>query len=303
MRRIVAILLQTVLPAVVYCELVSPPVCGSPSFSERIVGGTDAAEGAWPWQASVMINGKPVCGGSLISSQWVLSAAHCFDTSLSLSQYTIYLGGHKLDIPNPNALEAKVDNLVIHPQFTGPQSSGDIALVHLSRPVTYTRYIMPVCMPSASMVFQPGTICYVTGWGRTQTDVFLAFPRTLQQLMLPLISRESCDQMYHIGSATNSSTPIIQSDQICAGYQAGQKDSCTGDSGGPLICKMYGYWYQAGIVSWGEDCATPNRPGVYTYVPTYMSWINYYRSQPNSSSSPSLGASVLLLVVSLILHS
>ncbi|CAJ0956548.1 unnamed protein product [Ranitomeya imitator] len=131
---------------------------------------------------------------------------------------------------------------------------------------------------------------------------FLPYPKTLQQLMLPLIGRESCDQMYHIGSGTSANVAIVKNDQICAGYQAGRRDACTGDSGGPLVCKVNGYWYQVGIVSWGEDCALPNRPGVYTYVPAYESWIHYYIGL-SSSSPPSLEVSVLLLVVSLILHS
>ncbi|XP_044159464.1 prostasin-like [Bufo gargarizans] len=303
MMRVLVILLLTVLPAVVLPERPLPPVCGSPVFSRRIIGGTDAAEGAWPWQTSILYNWSPVCGGSLITTQWVLSAAHCFSASSSASLYSVYLGVYKMDIPNSNALLANVDSLVIHPQYTGPGSSGDIALVHLSRPITFTQYIRPVCMPSASMVFPPGSSCYVTGWGRTKSDEFLASPKTLQQLMLPLISREICDQMYHIDSGTGASVAIIKSDQICAGYQAGQRDACLGDSGGPLVCKMNGYWYQAGIVSWGDDCALPNRPGVYTLVSSYESWINLYIIKSFSSSSPSLGASVLLLMVSLMLHS
>ncbi|XP_075704027.1 transmembrane protease serine 9-like [Rhinoderma darwinii] len=304
MMRLLLILWLSDLPAFVFPELPAPPACGSPAYSERIIGGMDAAEGAWPWQVSVLYNRNPICGGSLISDQWVLSAAHCFDSSPSPSLYTVYLGAYMLDIPNSNAVESRVDSLIIHPQFRGPGSSGDIALVHLSRRVTYTRYILPVCLPSASMIFSPGMSCYVTGWGRKQSNEFLAAPKTLQQLVLPLISRQSCDQMYHVGSSTSANVPIIQNDQICAGYQAGQRDSCMGDSGGPLVCKMNGYWYQVGIVSWGDDCALPNRPGVYTSVPNYESWINFYRSQRfSSSSSPGPGASVLLLVVSLILHS
>ncbi|XP_069840789.1 serine protease 33-like [Dendropsophus ebraccatus] len=300
--RPLSVLLLSVLPAVVFPELPFPPACGSPSFSRRIVGGADAAEGAWPWQAGILMSGNPICGGSLISDQWVLSAAHCFDSSRSPSQYSVILGAHRLDNLNSNSLIVGVDRIVIHPQFRSPSSGSDIALLQLSRRVTYTRYIHPVCIPSASMVFLPGTSCYVTGWGRIQSDAFLGSPRTLQEVMLPLISRESCDQMYHIGSGTSANVAIIQSDQICAGYQTGQRDSCTGDSGGPLVCRMNGYWYQAGIVSGGEDCALPNRPGVYTYVPVYESWINSYRSIRLSSSSPRRGASVLLLVAALILH-
>ncbi|CAJ0950737.1 unnamed protein product [Ranitomeya imitator] len=279
-----------------------PPTCGSPAFSIRIIGGTDTEEGAWPWQVSVLYSREPVCGGSLISDQWVLSAAHCFSPSQSPSQYSVQLGAHRLDAPNSNAVEVGVNNLILHPQFSAPGGSGDIALIRLSRSVSYTRYVRPVCLPSASMVFPAGASCYVTGWGRTQSDEFLPYPKTLQQLMLPLIGRESCDQMYHIGSGTSANVAIVKNDQICAGYQAGRRDACTGDSGGPLVCKVNGYWYQVGIVSWGEDCALPNRPGVYTYVPAYESWIHYYIGL-SSSSPPSLEVSVLLLVVSLILHS
>ncbi|CAN2390456.1 Domain of unknown function (DUF1986), partial [Pristimantis euphronides] len=295
--------LSPVLPAPVVSDLPAPPVCGSPLVSVRIFGGTDVAEGAWPWHASILFSGGPVCGGSLISNQWVLSAAHCFDPSPSPSLYTVVLGAHKLDLPSPNVLRAPVQRLVIHPQYNGPEGSGDIALVQLSRPVTYSTAIRPVCLPPISMVFQPGTSCYVTGWGRTRYNEFLAFPRTLQQVMVPLISRETCDRMYHVGSSTSATEAIIKSDQICAGYQAGQHDSCIGDSGGPLVSKVNGYWYQVGIVSWGEDCGLPNRPGVYTSVQAYRSWIDFYgRQQLSSSSSHSLGASLLLLVVSLVLH-
>ncbi|XP_073416792.1 prostasin-like [Dendrobates tinctorius] len=299
MRRLLFSLLLSVLPAVVFLNPLLPPTCGSPAGMRRIAGGTDAAEGAWPWQVSVLYRGGPVCGGSLISDQWVLSAAHCFTQSLSLELYRVHLGAHKLDMPNSHEVEVGVSNVFIHLQYNGishNSSSGDVALVRLSRLVTFTRYIRPVCIPSVHMDFPPGANCYVTGWGQTQPDRRLPFPRTLQQVMLPLISRESCYQIYHPGI-------ILQSDHICAGYPAGQRDACPGDSGGPLVCKMNGYWYQVGIVSFGSVCALPNHPSIYASVPVYEPWISHHLGQNVRSSSPGLEVSVLLLVVSLILHS
>ncbi|XP_069591783.1 transmembrane protease serine 9-like [Ranitomeya imitator] len=298
MRSLLLSLLLSVLPAVVFPDTLLPPTCGSPTLMRRIAGGTDAAEGAWPWQVSVSYNGIPGCGGSLISDQWVLSAAHCFTKSLSLDLYRVRLGAHKLDVPNSHEVEVGVSNVFIHLQYNGisdTSSSGDVALVRLSRPVTFTRSIRPVCIPSASMDFPPGTSCYVTGWGQTQSDRRLPFPRTLQQVLLPLISRESCYRMYHPNI-------VIHSDHICAGYPDGQRDACPGDSGGPLVCKVNGYWYQVGIVSFGSVCAFPNRPSIYASIPAYEPWISHYLRQKVRSSSPSLEVSVLLLVVSLILH-
>ncbi|XP_073504997.1 serine protease 33-like [Phyllobates terribilis] len=299
MMRLLFGLLLSVLPAVVFPDMMLPPTCGSPVITRRIARGTDAAEGAWPWQASVWYRGMSVCGGSLISDQWVLSAAHCFTQPLSFGLYRVRLGAYKLDMPNSNEVEVGVSSVFIHLQYNGisdTNSSGDVALVRLSRPVTYTRHICPVCIPSAYMDFPPGTNCYVTGWGRTQPDRLLPFPRTLQQVMVPLIGRESCYQMYHPDI-------IIHHDHICAGHPEGQRDACSGDSGGPLVCKMNGYWYQVGIVSFGTFCALPNRPTIYATVSVYEPWIGYHIGQNVRSSSPSLEASVLLLVVSLILHS
>ncbi|XP_072273225.1 serine protease 33-like [Pyxicephalus adspersus] len=276
------------------------PVCGSPLISSRVVGGSDATEGAWPWQVSLWFNSRAICGGSLISNRWVLSAAHCVQFSPTPSHYTVYLGVYKLDISHPNQVAVKVDKIVANSQFDGVGGSGDISLLRMARAVTFTQYIQPICIPSPSMVFSPGMNCWVTGWGETQYGVNLPFPRILQQVMVPLISRESCEQMYRINAAYSPSQPVIKSDQICAGYQAGRKDACLGDSGGPLVCEANGLWYQVGIVSWGDDCALPNRPGVYTLVSTYESWIEYYKSLPSRSSN--LSISVLLLVVCLILH-
>ncbi|CAH2308070.1 transmembrane protease serine 9-like [Pelobates cultripes] len=278
------------------------PVCGSPVVSSRIVGGTEAVDGEWPWQISIQYRGSHYCGGSLITNQWVLSAAHCFNEDapeelfsihvlimqdLDVKNYGVYLGMYQLSGSSPHKIYVSVEKIIYDPRYTSANSRGDIALVKLSHPINYTSYIQPICLPSASVNFPCGLECWVTGWGKVKTDDLrktpaedhasrtkdLPYPETLQKVMMPLIDHARCDQMYHIESEISIVTTIIQQEMICAGYVQGQKDSCQGDSGGPLVCKVNGTWIQAGVVSWGEECAVPNRPGVYTLIPAYETWI------------------------------
>ncbi|XP_077129938.1 transmembrane protease serine 9-like [Ranitomeya variabilis] len=265
----------------------SPPaptyysVCGSPMVNNRIVGGTDAVDGEWPWQISLRYFGFDICGGSLITNQWVLTAAHCVQSSKNPNSYRVYLGKYRLSITDDHEYYAYVQQIITHPTFVGIKGPGDIALIKLTNPVTYTKHILPICLPSSSVTFPSGLECWVTGWGDIGSGVSLLFPETLQEVMTPLIDPKTCDAMYHIGSAVNTNPNIILDDMICAGYNYGMQDSCQGDSGGPLVCKVQGAWYQAGIVSWGEDCALPNRPRVYTLTTAYQTWIQAYIPELN----------------------
>uniref|UniRef100_A0A8C5Q636 Peptidase S1 domain-containing protein n=1 Tax=Leptobrachium leishanense TaxID=445787 RepID=A0A8C5Q636_9ANUR len=269
--------LTTVFPPLILPP--SNPVCGSPMVPSRIVGGTDAVDGEWPWQVviySIYNSESHVCGGSLITGQWILTAAHCFTEDPYPGNYYVILGMYQLSSYNPNAYYAPVEEIIINPQYTSVSSKGDIALLKLYYPVTYSKFILPICLPAASVTFPCGMECWVTGWGHVSSGVSLPYPQTLQKVKIPLIDQVRCDQMYHIGSATSSYTTIIKDDMICAGYMEGGKDACQGDSGGPLLCKVDGMWIQAGIVSWGEGCALEYRPGVFTLVPAYQSWITSY---------------------------
>ncbi|XP_041432244.1 prostasin-like [Xenopus laevis] len=248
--------------------------CGKPT-TNRIVGGQDTVRGEFPWQLSLRKLGIHNCGGSLIDSQWAISAAHCFARPIFLSDYKVDLGAYQLSVPS--GIVVDVAAVYLHPTFRGAGGSGDIALIKLAKPVQFTDYIIPICIPTPNIDFPNGVNSVVTGWGTISQQVSLPYPRTLQKVLVPTIARASCDQMYHIDNPTlPANQSIILWDMICAGYKAGKKGSCQGDSGGPLVYHWNGSWLLAGIVSWGFGCALPNRPGVYTSVTAYSTWIKGY---------------------------
>ncbi|XP_075422722.1 serine protease 33-like [Ascaphus truei] len=246
--------------------------CGKPVMSDRIVGGQDSVYGEWPWQVSLRKNGYHLCGGSLINTQWVVSAAHCFIGANLASDYIVNLGAYQLS--SPRGILVPVKEIHIHPTFRQDGSSGDIALLKLQTPVQYDDYMMPICTPTHDVEFPIGFQCTVTGWGSIRPGVSLPTPQTLQKVQLPIIGHSECDAMYHFGNPSLlRNQTLIQWDMICAGYKEGRKDACQGDSGGPLVCLWNGTWLLTGVVSWGFSCADPNRPGVYTRVTAYSDWI------------------------------
>ncbi|KAJ6652998.1 hypothetical protein lerEdw1_010203 [Lerista edwardsae] len=256
--------------------------CGRPKLhSPRIVGGVRAAEAEWPWQVSLRENRLHICGGSLINSQWVVTAAHCFEGPLRPQQYRVNLGEYELPRPASSMVSSAVSKIIVHPYYAGDGLSADIALVRLEKPVNFSRTILPICLPS-TLETDPAPVgmgCWVTGWGHTYPEgSFLS--RTLQKLEVPIIDVDECDHMFHNDSSSDTDSEtlprglrLIYSDMICAGYAEGKKDSCQGDSGGPLTCKHNDTWFLAGVVSFGLGCSEPNRPGVYTRVRSYTDWI------------------------------
>uniref|UniRef100_A0A8C0JAG0 Peptidase S1 domain-containing protein n=1 Tax=Chelonoidis abingdonii TaxID=106734 RepID=A0A8C0JAG0_CHEAB len=244
-------------------------VCGRPRAQYRNVGGEDSMEGEWPWQASLLWNNKHQCGGSLISNQWVVTAAHCFQRT-NTSNYMVLLGVNKLANSQPHKLSLGVKRIIRHPKYIGESSSGDIALVELERPIQYTDYILPICLPAASVQFPAGMKCWVTGWGNIQEGD----NNYLMTLQVPIIDQRTCKYLYSMALGGKFPPKSIQDDMMCAGYAEGMKDTCKGDSGGPLVCKASKEWLLAGIVSWGEGCAIKNRPGVYIRLTSYEAWIH-----------------------------
>ncbi|XP_058623628.1 serine protease 27-like isoform X2 [Onychostoma macrolepis] len=241
-------------------------VCGHAPLYPRVVGGTDAHEGAWPWMVSLhspKYKGH-FCGGSLISSGWVLSAAHCF-SSVNTFSIIVYLGRRRQQGDHGHELSRSVNTLLIHPSFNSDTYNNDIALLRLSSSVNFTNYIRPVCLAAESSDFPSGTSSWITGWGQTASGVNLSYPGTLQETVVPVVINSECNNLLGANLVTDN--------MLCAALLQGGKDTCQGDSGGPMVSQQCSVWVQSGIISRGHDCGQPSEPGVYTRVSQYQQWI------------------------------
>ncbi|XP_050996688.1 serine protease 44-like [Acomys russatus] len=229
----------------------------------RIVGGKLAAERKWPWQVSLQVYRQHICGGALISKWWVMTAAHCVYGHLD---YEVLMG--EVDLLSPMSVKIPIQDIIVHQDYSvmGPIVH-DIALALLAFPVNYSVYIQPVCLPERSFSIQPGTLCWVTGWGRIVEQGRQS--RVLRELELRIIHQEECNQI--LKDSLGSIFTLVQEGTVCAYSEKG--DACQGDSGGPMVCELNKTWVQVGIVSWGVGCGREGHPGVYTEVSYYKDWI------------------------------
>ncbi|XP_041797853.1 suppressor of tumorigenicity 14 protein homolog [Chelmon rostratus] len=242
--------------------------CGTRPYKlNRIVGGQNAELGEWPWQVSLhfLVNGH-VCGASIISERWLLSAAHCFVTSDPAnhvpSSWQTY-SGMQQQYKQDGVQRRPLKRIISHPDYNSMTFDYDIALLELSEPLKFANTIQPICLPSSSHVFPAGMSCWVTGWGALREGGQAA--QMLQKASVKIINDTVCNVVTE-GQVTSR--------MLCSGFLAGGVDACQGDSGGPLVCfEESGKWFQAGIVSWGEGCARRNKPGVYTRVTKLRDWI------------------------------
>ena len=209
--------------------------------STTIVGGSLAAQGEFPWMVRLSMG----CGGSLLTPDLVLTAAHCL-AGRAHTSVTATLG--VVDLQSTSRITRTSVRLHLAAGYTSATAGDDWGLVKLNSPVS-----LPT-LPIVSNSYYNGGTFTVMGWGATSEGG--AQQRYLRKADVPFISDATCRTSY---------PGLIDAEMLCAGYAAGGIDACQGDSGGPLVRRdVNGRWINVGLVSWGQGCARPNRPGVYT---------------------------------------
>ncbi|XP_041796409.1 transmembrane protease serine 4a isoform X2 [Chelmon rostratus] len=235
--------------------------CGQVASQDRIVGGTDALIEDWPWQVSLQVGGSHICGGSLVSPHWVVTAAHCFTDKKELSRWRVVSGQTYMG----SLGGSYVDRIIVNGDYNPAQNDYDIAMMRLSSPISVGASRMPVCLPPNAFGLRAGDTMTVTGWGHLKENGKVH--PSLQKASVPLIDRTTCSSPTVYGA---SITPRM----ICAGYLEGKVDACQGDSGGPLVHFTSSQWHLVGVVSWGVGCGQARKPGVYHNVEETLSWIH-----------------------------
>uniref|UniRef100_G1QAF7 Peptidase S1 domain-containing protein n=1 Tax=Myotis lucifugus TaxID=59463 RepID=G1QAF7_MYOLU len=232
-----------------------------------IVGGHDAANGKWPWQVGLWVfdptssQWNLTCGGSLIHRQSLWPSVP--RRHPVTRHFKVQLGRVR---PSHQG-RLQVARIIHHPKYSleyGALGGAEVALLKLKAPVRPSNRFRWIRLPPASSSFAPGTPCWVTGWGRIAPGVPLPPPHNLQEVEVPIMGDEICHWQYL------KEGKVIKKTMLCAGSEG--RDSCHGDSGGPLVCK----WRGVGVVSWGSEYCSPNFPGVYTRVTSFLPWICHH---------------------------
>ena len=224
-----------------------------PQLDGRIVGGEATTISSFPWQISLQRSGRHSCGGSIYSSNIIVTAAHCLQ-SVSTSVLSVRAGSSYW---NTGGVVSKVAAFKNHEGYNARTMVNDIAVIRLASSLTFSSTIKAIELTTVSPA--NGAAASVSGWGTTSSGG--SIPTQLRYVDVKILSESSCaSSSYGYGSE-------IKPTMICA-YTVG-KDACQGDSGGPLVSGGR----LVGVVSWGYGCAYVNYPGVYADVAVLRSWV------------------------------
>ncbi|XP_048507016.1 protein masquerade isoform X2 [Athalia rosae] len=245
----------------------------------RVVGGEDADANEWCWQVALINSlNQYLCGGALIGTQWVLTAAHCV-TNIVRSGDAIYVrvGDHDLTrkYGSPGAQTLRVATTYIHHNHNSQTLDNDIALLKLHGQAELREGVCLVCLPARGVSHTAGKRCTVTGYGYMGEAG--PIPLRVREAEIPIVSDAECIRKVN---AVTEKIFILPASSFCAGGEQGN-DACQGDGGGPLVCQDDGFYELAGLVSWGFGCGRIDVPGVYVKVSAFIGWINQIISVNN----------------------
>ncbi|MGH0182914.1 UNVERIFIED_CONTAM: hypothetical protein FKN15_011115, partial [Acipenser sinensis] len=301
-----------------HCDLPKCESCGKrlpPVSQYRIKGGQVSSIAAHPWQAALFVYNRKAhadsyfCGGILIGSCWLLSAAHCFQERFRPNLLKVVMGRTYRLQNSTNEQIFRVEKYFIHEQYDEETFDNDIVLLKLtsdtgacalsrsllSSPLLSsltrclspavllkltsdtgacaleTAFVRPVCLPDPSLSLPDWSECEISGYGKEEE--FSAFySERLKEGHVRLWPSRLC-------TSDRLSDRLVTENMLCAGDTRGLDDACKGDSGGPLVCSSGGRMNLIGIISWGDGCGKKDTPGVYTRVSKYLGWIQNKISQ------------------------
>ncbi|KAK7604280.1 hypothetical protein V9T40_004553 [Parthenolecanium corni] len=238
--------------------------CGVANEDTRIVGGKPSGPHEFPWMVRLSYFNRFYCGGTLVNDKYVVTAAHCVKGFLWFL-IKVTLGEH--DRCNQTSKpETRFVIRVFASNFSFFNFDHDVAILRLNDRVPISDAIRPICLPAQSAYGDSyvGKTATLAGWGTLEEGGKPAC--ILRTVRVPIIDNAKCAASYPEGMVTEN--------MMCAGYDEGLKDSCQGDSGGPLMTERTDKRFElTGVVSWGNGCARPKYPGVYTRVGNYIRWI------------------------------